>query len=66
MDKLKKIVQEVENPWKKVVDLTESLYISIEDQYKISPKNELSTMLSSVSLMVRLVKNEYNVWESRK
>lgn len=62
----KKIVQEVENPWKKVVDLTESLYISIEDQYKISPKNELSTMLSSVSLMVRLVKNEYNVWESRK
>ena len=62
----KKIVQEVETPWKKVVDLTESLYISIEDQYKISPKNELSTMLSSVSLMVRLVKNEYNVWESRK
>ena len=62
----KKIVQEVENPWKKVVDLTESLYISIEDQYKISPKNELSTMLSSVSLIVRLVKNEYNVWESRK
>jgi hypothetical protein len=62
----KKIVQEVENPWKKVVDLTESLYISIDDQYKISPKNELSTMLSSVSLIVRLVKNEYNVWESRK
>ena len=62
----KKVIAEVVNPWKKVVETTERLYISIEDQYKILPKNELSSMLVSLSLIIKTSKNEYNVWESRK
>jgi hypothetical protein len=62
----KKVITEVENPWQEVVNSAESLYISIEDQYKILPKNELSSMLVSLSLIIKTAKNEYNVWKSGK
>ena len=48
----KKIVEPVvENPWKKIGDMVESLYISIDEQYKVLPKNELSSMLVMLSLV---------------
>ena len=62
----KKVITEVENPWQEVVNSAESLYISIEDQYKILPKNELSSMLILMSLIIKTAKNEYNVWKSGK
>jgi hypothetical protein len=62
----KKVITEVENPWQEVVNSAESLYISIEDQYKILPKNELSSMLVSLSLIIKTAKKEYNVWKSGK
>ena len=63
----KKIVETVvENPWKKTGDMAESLYIGIDEQYKVLPKNELSSMLVMLSLVSKSIKQEYNVWESRK
>jgi hypothetical protein len=63
----KKIVEPVvENPWKKIGDMVESLYISIDEQYKVLPKNELSSMLVMLSLVNKTIKQEHNVWESRK
>ena len=46
--------------------MAESLYINIDEQYKVLPKNELSSMLVMLSLVSKSIKQEYNVWESRK
>lgn len=63
----KKIIETVtENPWKKLVDLADSLYINLNEQYKTTCTNEVSSMLISLSLITNTLKRQHDVWESRK
>ena len=60
------VIENVENPWKQLVSTAESLYISVDEQYKIAPKNELSNILISLSSVINSFKKQNDVWETRK
>lgn len=66
MPRKKVVTTIVENPWTQLVSSAESLYINVSEQYKISPRNELSSMLVSLSSIINSIKQQHNVWESRK
>jgi hypothetical protein len=46
----------VENTWQRIVDMAESLYIALDEEYKISAKNDISSMLILMSSVIKSAK----------
>jgi len=46
----------VENTWQRIVDMAESLYIALDEEYKISAKNDVSSMLILMSSVIKSAK----------
>jgi len=45
-----------ENPWQSIVSMAESLYITLQDEYKKQANNDISSMLILMSSVIKTAK----------